>query len=441
MEINNIVEYIINKIQKNNFNAYVVGGCVRDSLINKIPKDWDIATNATPDQVKSIFNDINIVDTGIEHGTVTLFINKEGYEVTTFRIDGNYSNNRKPDEIFFVSDIKEDLSRRDFTFNAMAYNHNEGLIDPFNGSNDLHNKIIRCIGNANERMNEDYLRALRAIRFACKYNFIIEHNTFKAILNNSNLINLISQERINNELSQILIHNPIKGINLLNDLNLLKYIIPELYNTINVKQNNPYHIYDVFNHIVNSTNNIENTLYLRLTMLLHDIAKPETKTTDENGIDHFYNHATMGSTIAENILRRLTFDLDTITKVKKLIELHDCKIPTTITEVKKLLNKTNEQTFIDLMKVKKADMQAQSKHAITEKSFDIEQAYLMLNTVLTEKHCFTKKDLKINGNDIINIGIKEGKQIGIIINKLIEIVIENPDFNTKEKLIEIISNL
>ena len=442
MEIPNSVKEIIKRLENFGFEAYIVGGCVRDSILNKIPKDWDITTNALPEEIKTVFKDTKIIETGIKFGTIILIIDNTEYEVTTFRSDGVYSDNRKPDSVNFILDLKRDLARRDLKFNAMAYSEKKGLIDPFNGTNDLKEKIISCVGNPDDRIQEDYLRALRAIRFACTFNYKINEDTKKAITNNIHLIFNISQERIRNELLKILTSdNIIYGFNLLKETGLLYFILPELQNTIDVEQNNPYHIYDVYNHTINSVKNIENILHLKLTMLFHDIAKSLTITKDENKVNHFYGHSKMSSEMAEQILKRFNFDIDTIIKVKKLIGLHDCNIPSTSIEVKKLLNKIGEETFRDLIKVKQADMLAQSLLSISEKEFKLIETLKILEIVLQEKQCFSKKDLLINGRDIMSFGIKEGKEIGNIIDYLVEIVINNPELNTKEKLLEIISKL
>lgn len=429
------VQYILNTLHQHNHQAYIVGGCVRDNLLNKEPKDYDITTSALPEQTLEIFNNHNTIPTGLQHGTITLMLNNIPYEITTFRNDGEYTDNRRPNSVTFTSNLHEDLSRRDFTINSMAYNEQEGLIDPFNGQRDLQLCIIQCVGNPNERFQEDSLRMMRAIRFASRFKFHIHLDTFKAIKANSHLIQNISNERIQSELNQILLGS-FYYIDLLSIVNLLQYILPELQNCIDVKQNNPYHIFDVYLHILATVYTIEPTLHLRLTMLLHDIAKPLTKTTDDNSIDHFYGHNTLGADLATTILKRLRYDNNTIIKVRDLILYHDAEIHPTKKAIKRWLNKTSEETVRNLLKVKEADMLAQNPIYYQDRHDKLEQIEILLDEILQEQQCFSKKDLAINGNDLIAMGIKQGEEIGKIIDELVEYVIDNPDMNTKDKLIE-----
>ena len=438
-------ELIIYNLNKMGYKAYVVGGAVRDSLLGRPVKDWDITTSATPDQVKEVFSGFKILDTGLKHGTVTIMMdyamdnsNVCSVEVTTFRVDGDYSDNRRPDSVDFTDSLYEDLSRRDFTINAMAYNEEEGLIDYFEGQKDLEDKIIKCVGNSDERFTEDALRMLRAIRFATQLEFDIEHDVLSSISKNKNLITNISNERISLELNKILRAGKPLWIKYLYYMGLLELIIPELDECYGVMQNNPYHIYCVGKHIVESVLQIEPVLYLRLTMLLHDIGKPKCKTTDEENIDHFYTHAKISSEMAVSILRRLKYDNLTIMKVRDLILYHDAQIEDSRKAVRRWLNKIGEDMFRDLLKVREADIKAQNLDYYQARHDKIERTKIILEEVLNAQDCFSRKDLALNGTDLINMGYHEGKEIGELLDYLLEKVLDNPELNTKEQLIELL---
>ncbi|MCD2348068.1 CCA tRNA nucleotidyltransferase [Clostridium guangxiense] len=428
--------YVVSILQKNKFKAYIVGGCVRDSLLLKEPNDWDIATSAKPEDMIKIFEKAGhkVIPTGLKHGTVTVMIDKNGYEITTFRIDGEYSDGRHPDSVEFTDDLKEDLSRRDFTINSMAYNEKDGLVDYFNGYEDLNNKVVRCVGNPDKRFNEDALRMLRAIRFSAQLSFKIEEKTAEAIKSNHSLIKKVSVERIQNEINKILMsHNPNYLANLY-DYQLLDYIIPEYSICFKCEQNNPNHIYNVGVHIEKSLGYVEGNLPLRLTMLFHDIGKPLCKTRDDKGIDHFYGHQEKSFLMAENILKRLKYDNATIEKVKILVKFHDVEL-NTFRQVRKVLSIIGERNFIDLLKIKEADIRSQNPEYYEERHEKINLAKEMFKKVIAENNCFKLKDLAVNGRDLINIGIKDGRLIGKILNKLLEIVIEKPETNNKSELL------
>ena len=431
------VSLILNILKSNGFMAYVVGGCVRDSILNRKPKDWDICTDATPQSIISVFNNYKVIPTGLKHGTITVVINNINYEVTTFRIDGDYSDSRRPDDVLFTNSIIEDLSRRDFTINAMAYNQEEGLIDPFYGLNDIKFKTIKCVGTPCDRFNEDALRMLRAIRFKAQLSFQIDADTQQAIFKKSDKIKSISSERVSDELNKIILSNPTDIYNA-NYYGLLKYHLPELDICFYTEQENPYHCYNVGTHLINSCVNIDNILYLRLSMLLHDIGKPNCKTIDDFGVAHFYRHSEFSTTMSDIILRRLKYDNDTINKVKTLIEYHDYDIAENKKSIKKVLNKIGIEMLYDLLKVKEADSKAQNQIYFNERNAKIQNIKLLIEGILNEKECFSVKDLAVNGNDLINAGYKQGKEIGDILNRLVEVVIENPELNQKEKLLSLI---
>lgn len=428
--------YIINKLQEKNFEAYAVGGCVRDSLLSKEPNDWDITTSAKPEDTMKIFEALGhkVIPTGIKHGTVTVIVEKIPYEITTFRVDGDYSDGRHPDKVEFTDDLRADLSRRDFTINAMAYNLKNGLVDYFNGKQDLDNKVIRCVGNANERFNEDALRMLRAVRFSAQLGFKLQEETGAAIKKNHALIKNVSKERIQIEINKILLSDNPDYIAKLNEYKLLEDVIPEYSVCFDCKQNNPYHIYNVGVHIQNSIKYIEQNLALRLTMLFHDIGKPLCKTTDEKGIDHFYAHAAKSSDMAEEILRNLKYDNDTIRKVMTLVKFHDAEL-NSAKQIRKVLSKIGEENFIDLLKVKEADMSAQNPKKHEDRYEKIALIKDTFSKIIEEKDCFKLKDLKVNGRDLMQLGIRNGKLVGSTLNKLLEIVIEKPELNDREKLL------
>ncbi|CDM67719.1 poly(A) polymerase [Clostridium bornimense] len=442
INIPSTVSNIIKILESHGFEAYVVGGCVRDSILGRVPNDWDITTDALPEKVMEVFKDIGatVVPTGIKHGTVTVIINNDSYEITTYRIDGEYKDSRRPEEVIFTSKLQEDLARRDFTINAMAFNPKEGLKDYFNGIDDLKERKIKTVRNPMDRFEEDALRMLRAIRFSAQLTFDIEEETIEAIKKLSSNIKNISVERIREEFNKIILSDNPRSIYDLYEYGLLENFLPEFQFAINTKQNNPHHIYTVGEHIIKSMENIDKELILRLTMLLHDIGKPKTITTDENGIDHFYNHPLVSKDMAEDILRRMKYDNNTIAKVLLLVQYHDQRVNSK-KSIRKLLSKVEEENFNDLIKVWIADIKAQNPKFIEEKIDAINSIKDKLKEIIESNQCFSLKDLAISGKDLIKLGIKPGKEIGMILNKLLEEVIESPDKNEKEKLIEIVMNM
>jgi tRNA nucleotidyltransferase (CCA-adding enzyme) len=432
------VEYIIDTLNNAGFEACAVGGCIRDSLMGKAPQDWDITTNARPFEVCDIFP--KTINTGIRHGTVTVLVNGKKFEVTTYRIDGKYNDNRHPGHVVFTSLLEEDLSRRDFTVNAIAYNHEKGFIDPFNGFRDISDRIIRAVGNADERFKEDALRMLRAIRFSAQLDFNIDSTVLTSIKNNSHLIMNISRERVRDELTKILISNcPIKFI-LLRDTNLLQYVLPEFEVCFSSRQNNRLQVYNVAMHTLCSVSNIENDSVLRWTMLLHDIGKPLAKTTGGNGEGYFYRHNTESVKLAEIILKRLRFGKKTIERICRLIKYHGVEIGSNEKCVRKFISTAGEDIFLDILKVKEADKKAQNPEYIDEGLKEISKARNMYYMIKEKGHCLSIKDLAVNGNDLLSIGCKPGRGIGNILEKLLEIVIEDPELNHKDILINIVKN-
>lgn len=435
VDIPNNVDYIIEKLNTRGYEAYLVGGCVRDSFLGRVPYDWDITTNALPEDIKKIFE--KTFDTGIKHGTVSVLVDKDCYEVTTYRIDGEYSDNRRPDSVHFTSSLKEDLARRDFTVNAMAYHPKEGLVDYFNGLNDINNCIINAVGDANLRFQEDALRMLRAIRFSAQLGFDIKKSTLDAIKINSKLIENISWERIREELNKILISPNPMYLDCLYQTELLKYIIPEFEMCYQTEQNNPYHVYPVSEHILHSVKYVNNTSMLRWTMLLHDIGKPVQKTTDDKGIDHFYGHQQVSAKLANVILNRLRFDKESIKKIVKLIINHDIDIFDTEKSIRKVISKVGEDLFLELIEVQIADAMAQNKRYLEERIVKFDNIKRIYNNIKRENQCLNKRTMAINGHDLILLGMTPGKDIKNMLNYLFECVLENPELNNKQKLIDI----
>lgn len=439
IELPEKVSYILNTLNRNGYEAYAVGGCVRDSLLGRKPQDWDITTSAKPGQVKKLFHPT--IDTGIQHGTVTVMLAHEGFEVTTYRIDGEYEDARHPREVCFTSNLLEDLRRRDFTINAMAYNEKDGLVDAFDGIGDLERGVIRCVGNARERFSEDALRMLRAVRFAAQLGFGIDERTRAAIGALAGNIAKVSAERIQVELVKLLISANPRELEAAYDTGLTAVFLPEFDRMMATKQNNPHHCYTVGNHTLAALSGVPQEKVLRLTMLLHDVAKPACRTTDEQGIDHFYGHPAKGSEMARVILRRLKFDNDTTDRVCRLVQWHDDNPELTGRSVRRAINRIGAEQYPALFAVKRADILAQSDYKREEKLAYVDAYERMYDEILEQKECLTIKELAVTGQDLIAAGMEPGKEIGAMLKQLLEAVLEEPQKNTKEELLKIVSEL
>ena len=432
IELPRKVVLIIKNLQRHGYDAYAVGGCVRDSILNRKPEDWDITTSAKPEQVKRIFR--RTVDTGIEHGTVTVLIGKDGFEVTTYRVDGLYEDGRHPKEVTFTSRLEEDLKRRDFTINAMAYNDDERLVDAFGGMRDLNYHLIRCVGDPKERFSEDALRILRAVRFSAQLAFPIEPETAEAIKSLAPNLEKISAERIQAELVKLLVSDHPERIQDACELGITKVVLPEWDDMVGVKQNTPHHKYDVAAHTVHALQNVKNDKVLRLTMLFHDMGKPAMKTTDEKGNDHFKGHALESEKIARTVLKRLKFDNETIRIVTKLVCYHDYRMEPTGANVRRAMHEIGVELFPYYLAVRLADTKAQSSYERRGKLENIIQIRELYRNALRNKECVTLKDLAVTGTDLINLGIAPGKELGTLLNELLDMVIEDPAWNQKGKL-------
>lgn len=429
------VQYILNNFNANGYEAFVVGGCVRDTLLGRTPGDWDITTAATPQQIKSIFP--KTVDTGIKHGTVTVVVNNVNFEVTTYRIEGEYKDFRRPEKVEFTSSIEADLSRRDFTINAIAYNPSFGYVDPFGGISDIGRSLIVTVGDADRRFCEDALRMLRAIRFSAQLGFQIESNTLESIERSCDLIKNISSERIREELNKILLSpNPHEFMQL-KATGLLHHILPELERCFDTEQNHPYHIYNVALHSLKGVSLIENDPVLRWAMLLHDVGKAVTKTTDEKGIDHFYGHSAKSVGIARIIFKRLKFDNKTMEKCLRLIEKHDRRIEATCKSLRKAVRDIGDDIFPDYLKVQEADIRSQNPEMLSERIEKLNAIKKMYFEIKESNQCLSLKDLDITGNDLIALGIKPGREIGVTLNRLLDAVLEEPELNDKDQLLQL----
>lgn len=432
---------IINLLNSKGHKAYVVGGCVRDYILEKNGGDVDITTSAKPIVIEQILTEqgIKVVETGLKHGTVTAIIDSEQYEITTFRKDGDYEDNRHPQNVLFVDDVKEDLSRRDFTINAMAYNHSDGIVDLFGGKEDINNKLIRAVGNPNKRFNEDALRIMRAIRFSSVLGFEIEKETKKAVFDNKELLKNVSVERLYVELIKLLL-----GDNVLNVLSeykdVIAVIIPELKQTFDCEQNTPWHIYNVYDHIINAVNYAPKNEVIRLTMLLHDIGKPFVKTTDSKGVDHFKTHAAAGAEIAKSVLKRFNVSNKIFDEVTTLVYYHQSIENVEKVKVKRWLSKLGEEYARDLFLVRIADLKA---HNVVKTDYEIKMMYSFLeelDKIIARGDAVKISDLAVNGNDIKSLGYN-GVEIGQKLKEILSLVVDDKLINDKNIIIKyIISN-
>ncbi|MBE5967643.1 MAG: CCA tRNA nucleotidyltransferase [Lachnospiraceae bacterium] len=449
IQIPDKVNDIIDTLNAHGFEAYIVGGCVRDMLLGRLPEDWDITTSAAPAEVKQIFR--RTVDTGIQHGTVTVLLDQDHFEVTTYRLDGIYEDNRHPKEVSFTSSLEEDLKRRDFTINAMAYSKREGFIDLFGGRKDLEDGLIRCVGRAEERFEEDALRILRAVRFSAQLDFIIEADTLEALKAKAELLPNISAERIRVELMKLLVSDHPDRLRLLYETGITGIVLPELDKAMVTKQNNTHHIYTVGEHTIRSVCEVarksgENRFtqkereILRWTMLLHDLEKPNTISVGEDGQNHFYGHQEKGAITARTILRRLKFDNETIAAVVHLVRWHDYRFILTPVGMRKAASVIGKEYMKLLFEVKRADNSAKNPDFVSEEYEKLETAVKLYQEIQEKKQCVSLKELNINGKDLIAAGYRPGRELGELLHKLLDLVIENPEWNQKEILLNLAKN-
>ena len=452
------VEYILDTLKANNFEGYVVGGCVRDSVLGRIPGDWDITTSAKPEEVKKIFR--KTVDTGIEHGTVTVILGGEGFEVTTYRVDGKYEDHRHPTEVEFTPDLKEDLKRRDFTINAMAYNPEKGIVDLFDGIKDLKHCCIRCVGEPEERFSEDALRMLRGIRFAGQLDFTIEEHTLEAIQKQSVSIGKVSVERIRTEITKLLLSKRPDKLLLAERTGLCESFLPEFSMMLGTAQNHPHHSFDVGHHsllVVRNARELGEKLrkkeagipqpydgdfrtekvdtILVFAALLHDVGKPPCKTTDEKGVDHFHGHAEVGSQMAHNIMRRLRFDNDTVNMVTKLVRFHERRYAGSRKAMRRLMSQAGVEVMPYLFIIQEADVLSQSEYMREEKLARINEGRRVFAEILRQKEAVCLQDLEVTGKDLLDLGVPRGPQVGKVLRELLDIVIDSPEKNNRKLLL------
>ncbi len=429
------VHKIIDMLEEAGFEAYAVGGCVRDSILGREPDDWDITTSAKPEEMKRLFP--RTVDTGIKHGTVTVLLGGEGFEVTTYRIDGTYEDGRHPSEVTFTSNLKEDLLRRDFTINAMAYNERDGLVDLYGGLADIDKQVIRCVGDAVERFEEDALRMLRAVRFSAQLGYRIDEVTGEAVKALAPNLQKISAERIRVELVKLVTSPHPDYLRTAYELGITAQVLPEFDLCMETPQRHRHHCYDVGEHILHSMLGVEPDKVLRLGMLFHDIGKPQTLTVDPDGTTHNKRHPLEGEKITRKVMRRLKFDNDTTDKVTKLVLYHDYDIAPTEAGVRRAVNRIGEDIFPMIFTVRRADIAAQSDYMREEKLAKVAYIEKLYREVLARRDAVTLKDLAISGNDLIAGGMPPGRQIGETLSALLERVLDDPSLNTREILLKL----
>ena len=417
---------IIHTLQAAGYEAYVVGGCVRDAILGRVAADWDITTSALPHQVKELFR--RTIDTGIQHGTVTIMLDKEGFEVTTYRVDGEYEDGRHPKEVLFTPCLTEDLKRRDFTINAMAYNDRDGLVDVFGGVSDLEHGIIRCVGEAMERFSEDALRILRAVRFSAQLGFAIEANTRKAMEALAGNLKKISAERIQVELVKLLTSPHPEILRTAWETGITAVVLPEFDCCMEMPltmQADSFHIYNVGTRTLRGLTCIRNDKVLRLTMLCHDF-----------GMNQSDDHGKKGEEIAAQVLHRLKFDNDTLRKVKRLVRYHNALVEDpTPCNVRRAIYRIGEDLFSMYLEVCRADILTGEDSDRQEQLERLDRTEAVYNQVLDAKDCLSLKTLAVSGNDLMQAGVKPGKMIGVVLNALLELVIDHPEYNQKEELL------
>ncbi len=432
MHLPNEVDFCIRSLLGRGFNAYVVGGAVRDHLMGRNVNDYDVCTDALPKEVEAVFSDQRVIETGLKHGTVTVIIGSSAIEITTFRTEGSYSDGRHPDSVDFTRDIVKDLSRRDFTVNAIAYSPSEGYIDPFGGINDIESKTIRCVGDPIKRFSEDALRILRALRFSSTLCFDIESETSDAILSLKSNLSIVSRERVRDELKKMICGDNVQRIMHVYR-NVIAHIIPDIESTFDYSQNNPHHDFDLYTHTLKTVSNLPKDPILRFAGMLHDIAKPRTNSTDVDGVSHFYAHAHIGAEMSEDILRDLRFSNAEIKRIVTLIRHHDGVIEETETAVGRKLSKIGKDLFFDLLDLQRAD-NASQKLDTSLRTEHNESLRRIANEILSKEPCLTLSDLAVNGNDVKALGYA-GKEIGNALSLLFNAVLNGETENTKEHLI------
>ena len=433
MDMDKNTEIILSELEKNGFEAYMVGGCVRDGIMGRSCHDTDITTNALPEQILEVFRSYKVVPTGLKHGTITVMCGGTPFEITTYRIDGEYTDHRRPDKVEFTNDITADLSRRDFTINAIAMDRHGNIVDPFGGKEDISAGVIRCVGVPEKRFTEDALRIMRAVRFASQLSFTIDKATAEAVHGMRGDLKNISRERIREELDKL-----ICGINstevLLGYSDVITSIIPEFQPSIGLDQRSPYHRYNVWEHTVRAleaapTDNI----LLRRALLFHDIGKPACMKLDETGRGHFKQHDRVGAEMTTAIMQELRYDSRSISNTAALIANHSKKIRCKA-DVRKMMSSIGDELFFELMEMKKCDNSAKNEFVLEENVF-FDRLIEMGHEIVEKDECRSLRGLAINGSDLVQLGMK-GAEIGEMQQELLELVMEEQLPNDREELIK-----
>lgn len=431
LTIPSYVKTVLGVLYKNGYEGYLVGGCVRDSLMGNTPHDYDIATNALPEETAQCFGDFHVIYTGLKHGTVSVVSEGQCIEITTYRIDGEYKDNRRPESVEFTRNIYEDLARRDFTVNAIAYSPKDGFVDLFGGGEDIKNKIIKCVGNPDNRFNEDGLRILRALRFSSVLGFSTEEETARSIHKNAELLKNISAERIYSELCRLVCGKNAAEV-CMDYRDVLFTVIPELKRCDGFEQNSRYHCYDVYTHMVKTLENVPAEPVTRFAAFFHDIGKPDCYSEDENG-GHFYGHNKAGAELARTVMRRLKADKNTVNTVAELVYMHDAQINTTEKAVRRLMSKTEEKNIYRLLHIKNADRRAHAPE-YSDCGAYTDEIIRIMEKIKNDDACLSLKSLRINGNDIAELGAERGPEIGRILNALLDRVLDGETENERECL-------
>ncbi len=431
---------LIALLEQAGFSAYAVGGCVRDSLLGLEPHDWDLCTSALPEQIQEVFKDFRAVDTGLKHGTLTVLVDHVPYEITTFRIDGDYSDHRHPDSVSFVSDLREDLARRDFTVNAMAFSPETGLADPFRGQEDLSAGVIRCVGEAEKRFSEDALRILRALRFASVYNFAVEAETDRALRRMAPDLQKVAGERLREEFLKLLCGKACGRI-LREYPEVLGWILPDLRPMFGYDQKNHHHSFDLWEHTVQGVEGVPPDPVLRLTMLLHDTGKPLVRTMDEHGEAHYRGHPKASAEIALRAAETLRLDNAFRDRLFTLVLNHDIPLRNAAGEVDvepsfllHRLNRLGEENLRAVFLIHRADRIATGYTTAAREDERLKRRMDALDALLASRPCFTLKDLAVNGNDAVAAGLK-GPAVGEALRSLLDDVMDGRLPNEREALL------